>query len=227
MGALPDGKVKGLLLYRSALNQCLTMYMRPWGLHGTSLHCNWNQVRDYSDYGAKTGRLSSSPNMQNTTNPEKYDELLAYMRTQRLTSKSFTLPNLRSYLVAPKGHVLFSRDYSQQELKFLAHYEDGVLAQAYRKDPSLDVHEFVAELIHKNIGIELSRKQTKTINFGKIYGMGARALALKLGISYEDAQGLIAAYDNALPSVKTLQQEVNAIGRAGQNITTIGGRQYS
>jgi DNA polymerase I-like protein with 3'-5' exonuclease and polymerase domains len=113
MGALPDGKVKGLLLYRSALNQCLTMYMRPWVAHGSALHCNWNQVRDFSDYGARTGRISSSPNMQNTTNPEKYDELLEYMRSQRLTSKSFTLPNLRNYLVAPKGHVLFSRDYSQ------------------------------------------------------------------------------------------------------------------
>lgn len=226
MGALPDGKVKGLLLYRSALNQCLTMYMRPWRAHGTSLHCNWNQVRNYEDYGAKTGRLSSSPNMQNTTNPDKYDELLAYMHAVKLTSKLYTLPNLRSYLVAPKGHVLFSRDYSQQELKFLAHYEDGVLAEAYRKNPNLDVHEFVAELIHQQTGIELGRKPTKTINFGKIYGMGARALSLKLGVSYEMAQELIAAYDRALPSVKTLQREVNGIGRAGQNITTIGGRQY-
>lgn len=125
--ALPDGKVKGLLLYRSALVQCLQMYMRPWLEHGTALHCNWNQVRNYEDYGAKTGRLSSSPNMQNTTNPDKYDELLAYMRSVGLTSKSYTLPSMRTYLVAPKGFVLFSRDYSQQELKFLAHYEAAEL----------------------------------------------------------------------------------------------------
>lgn len=226
MEALPDGKVKGLLLYRSALNQCLTMYMRPWIEHGTSLHCNWNQVRDYSDYGAKTGRLSSSPNMQNTTNPDKYDALLDYLKAVGLGSKAYTLPNLRSYLVAPKGFVLFSRDYSQQELKFLAHYEDGVLAEAYRKDPHLDVHEFVAELIFTQTGLELQRKQTKTINFAKIYGMGVRGLANKLGISYDSAQQLINAYENALPSVKDLQKEVNGIGRAGQNITTIGGRMY-
>jgi DNA polymerase-1 len=226
MSALPDSKVKGLLLYRSALVQCLQMYMRPWVLHGEALHCNWNQVRDYSDYGAKTGRLSSSPNMQNTTNPDKYDELLAYMTAMGVRNKAFTLPNLRSYLVAPKGHVLFSRDYSQQELKFLAHYEDGVLAQAYRDNPALDVHDFVSELILDQSGIELGRKPTKTVNFAKIYGMGARGLALKLGITIDAAYALINAYDNALPSVKELQREVNGIGRSGNCVTTIGGRTY-
>jgi DNA polymerase-1 len=224
--AMPNSKTKGLLLYRSALVQCLTMYMRPWMAQGEALHCNWNQVRDYSDYGAKTGRISSSPNMQNTTNPEKYDELLAHMPSMKLGSKNYALPNLRSYLVAPKGHVLFSRDYSQQELKFLAHYEDGVLAEAYRKDPNLDVHQFVSELILEQSGIQLDRKPTKTVNFAKIYGMGARGLALKLGIDIDAAYKLINAYDNALPSVKELQTEVQGIGRAGQNITTVGGRQY-
>ena len=69
LGCLPDCRVKGLLVYRSAIEKCLSTYMRPWLAQGKALHANWNQVRDYSDKGARTGRLSSSPNLQNMTNP--------------------------------------------------------------------------------------------------------------------------------------------------------------
>ena len=226
LDALPNWRIKGLLLYRSALEQCLSSYMRPWQAHGEALHCNWNQIRDFSDAGARTGRLSSSPNAQNMTNTDKYDELFALMKQCRCDFKGYKLPNLRSYLVAPKGHVLFSRDYSQQELRFLAYYEDGVLAEAYRKDPDLDVHVLVQTLLKSTANITLERKPTKTINFGKVYGMGGPMLSKKLRIPLDQAYTLIDAYDRALPSVKTLQREINFIGRSGQAITTIGGRRY-
>jgi DNA polymerase-1 len=226
MSCLPDGRVKGLLLYRSAIEKCLSTYLRPWLAQGKALHANWNQVRNYDDDGARTGRLSSSPNLQNLTNPEKYEELERLMRTWGCWFDWTTFPNLRSYLVAPKGMVLFSRDYSQQEFRMLAHYEDGVLAQAYRDNPDLDLHIFVKDLINEVTGIGIERKPTKTINFGKVYGMGAKKLASSLKVSEEQGYEMLNAYDTALPSVKALMREVSAEGRAGRYITTIGGRRY-
>lgn len=226
LSCIPDCRVKGLLLYRSAIEKCLSTYMRPWMAQGKALHANWNQVRDYSDNGARTGRLSSSPNLQNLTNPERYDELAAQMQTWRCLYDWTTFPNLRSYLVAPKGMVLFSRDYSQQEFRMLAHYEDGVLAQAYRDDPDLDLHVFVMELINETTGIGITRKPTKTINFGKVYGMGGRKLAASLKVSVDDGYAMLNAYDRALPSVKALMREIGDLGKSGGHITTMGGRRY-
>ena len=226
LSCIPDCRVKGLLLYRSAIEKCLSTYMRPWLAQGRVLHASWNQVRDYSDNGARTGRLSSSPNLQNLTNPEKYDELLTLMKRLRCAFEWVTFPNLRSYLVAPKGMVLFSRDYSQQEFRLLAHYEDGTLAQGYRDDPSLDMHVFVRNLINEVTSIGIERKPTKTINFGKIYGMGAAKLAMQLKVSLETAYEMLNAYDAALPSVKALMREVSGEGKNGNYITTLGGRRY-
>ena len=221
-----DCRVKGLLVYRSAIEKCLSTYMRPWLAQGKALHANWNQVRDYSDNGARTGRLSSSPNLQNMTNPEKYDEVLELMKRCRCDFEGFDFPNLRSYLVAPKGMVLFSRDYSQQEFRMLAHYEDGVLAEAYRADPDADMHILAMNIINDVTHVGITRKPTKTINFGKVYGMGIAKLAASLKIPVEEAQKLMGAYDTALPSVKALMREIGDIGKRGEFITTIGGRRY-
>lgn len=226
LAAIPDCRVKGLLIYRSAIEKCLSTYMRPWLAQGSAMHCNWNQVRNYDDDGARTGRLSSSPNMQNLTNPEKYEEVAALMKRCRCDFDGFDFPNLRSYFIAPKGMVLFSRDYSQQEFRMLAHYEDGVLAERYRKNPNADMHETVKDIINEVTGIGIERKPTKTINFGKVYGMGATKLAAQLGLTLDGAYELLDAYDRALPSVKALMRECSDIGRQGGFITTIGGRRY-
>lgn len=226
LACIPDCHVKGLLLYRSAIEKCLSTYMRPWCAQGTSLHANWNQVRDYSDKGAVTGRLSSSPNLQNTTNPEKYEEVLALMKRCRCDFDWVTFPNLRSYLVAPKGMVLFSRDYSQQEFRLLAHFEDGAIARAYRDDPDTDMHKFTMNVINEVTRIGIERKPTKTINFGKVYGMGVPRLAASLKLPVEKARELMDAYDIALPSVRALMREVANVGKRGEYITTTGGRRY-
>jgi DNA polymerase-1 len=226
LACIPDCRVKGLLLYRSAIEKCLSTYMRPWVAQGSTLHANWNQVRDYSDKGAVTGRLSSSPNLQNMTNPEKYEELHLLMARCRCDFEWATFPNLRSYLVAPKGMVLFSRDYSQQEFRFLAHFEDGLIAEAYRADPDTDMHKFAMNIINETTRIGIERKPTKTINFGKVYGMGVPKLAASLKLPVEKARELMDAYDVALPSVRALMKEVASVGKRGEYITTIGGRRY-
>jgi DNA polymerase I-like protein with 3'-5' exonuclease and polymerase domains len=225
LDALPDCRVKGLLVYRSALEKCLSTYMRPWVAQGVALHANWNQVRNYDDDGARTGRLSSSPNLQNMTNPEKYDEVYTLLRRCKVKG-CIELPNLRSYIVPPKGMVLFSRDYSQQEFRLLGHFEDGLIAQAYRDNPDTDMHVFTRDLINEVTHIGIARKPPKTINFGKVYGMGIAKLAASLGVTPEMAATMMNAYDTALPSVRGLMREVSNIGRRGEHITTIGGRRY-
>jgi DNA polymerase-1 len=218
LDALPNVPVKGWLLYRSALEKTLSTYMRPWLEHGTALHCNWNQIKT-DEAGARTGRLSSSPNLQNITSPETYATLAAAMKLCGIKGK-WLLPNLRSYIVAPKGWRLFSLDYSQQELRMLAHFEDGVLAKAYRDDPALDLHKFVAGLA------KIERRHAKTINFAKIYGAGRAKLAQQLGLPQAESDAIVNAYENALPSVKGLQREVQTIARNGEFVTTLGGRRY-
>ena len=108
----------------------------------------------------------------------------------------------------------------------LAHHEGGVLAQAYRDNPTLDMHEFVMNIINEVTNIGITRKPTKTINFGKAYGLGVPKLAHDLKLTIDKAWELMNAYDTALPSVKALMREVSAIGRRGEYVTTIGGRRY-
>jgi DNA polymerase-1 len=223
---LPRGRVKSLLSYRSALQKTLSTYLRPWAEHGTHLHCSWQQVRSYGDVGARTGRMSSSPNLQNITSVARYDALRAEMVEVGAWHEWMRIPNLRSYIEAPPGHSLFAIDYSQQELRMLAHYEEGVLSQAYRDEPELDLHQFTADLIRDRTNVPITRKQAKTINFAKIYGAGRAKLAEQMGVDYDVGCLLVEAYEVALPSIKGLQWELQDRGRSGGYITTLGGRRY-
>lgn len=224
LDALPDTPLSALLAYHSAVSYTLSNYLRPWHEQGKALHCNWNQIRDYNDRGARTGRLSSSPNLQNMTNVEKYDRVHEVIARHRL--KLLPLPNLRSYIVAPKGHVLFSRDYSQQELRLLAYFEDGPLHAAYCAEPSLDVHVHLGRLIQQRFGLALPRKITKALNFSKIYGAGAPHLSATLAKPIEEVYQLVAAYEAAMPGVVALSAEIKGIGRRGEYVRTLGGRRY-
>lgn len=228
--ALPPGRTKALLLYRSALVQSLQTFLRPW-LEQTkvgtgNLHTQWNSVRGGSERkknagGARTGRLSSEPNLQNmTTEQEDLIELLTPILG------AVELPIVRSYIKAPKGFVLVGADYSQQELRMLAHFEGGVLAEAYRADPELQVHKFVQQLIKDKTGIDVVYRRTKTLNFAIVYGAGLVGLAAQLGCTEDEAWRLKEAYFTALPSVRYLINSVKAVGRAGDCLTTLGGRHY-
>lgn len=227
-GAIPDGRLKGLLLYRSALDQSLNTFLWPWAAREDGkVHVHWNSVRGSSHHkmesGARTGRLSSEPNFQNITTDQ--EKLLATLKGL-LGSRKIELPVVRSYVVPPPGFVLVGADYSQQELRVMSHYEDGPLAAAYRKDADLDVHTFVQQLILDTTGIKVERKQTKILNFAIIYGAGLGGLAAQLGTDLATAELLRNAYFRALPSVRALTRELQQVGRDGRHITTLGGRRY-
>ena len=158
---------------------------------------------------AATGRLSSSnPNLQN------------------IPVRSELGRAIRAAFVAPEGHVILSADYSQIELRVLAHLaQDPELLDAFASGE--DVHARTAALIFDKPREQVTseeRRAAKTINFGVIYGMGDSALAKQLGIPREQAARFIAAYFARYSGVaKFMEKTVNA-ARQGEAVRTLLGR---
>ncbi|MBU1894939.1 MAG: DNA polymerase I, partial [Candidatus Omnitrophica bacterium] len=174
---------KRLLEYRE-LNKLKTAYYDSFiGLvKGAKIYARFNQTV------TTTGRLSSSePNLQNI--PIK-TELGKEIR--------------RAFIVGDKNAVLLSADYSQIELRILAHLSDDAnLIDAFQKGE--DVHRFTAALIFdrdlKDVTYEM-RSAAKTVNFGIIYGMSSFGLAQDMNISLGEAQKFIDAYFERYSGVK-------------------------
>jgi DNA polymerase-1 len=124
------------------------------------------------------------------------------------------------------GCVWVHRDYNQQELRILAHFEDGAILDAYRDDPELDVHTFVQSEVKRLLGRNLDRVSVKTMNFGKLYGQGLGALAEKLNTSVDEVKSIRDAQNKALPGLKVLEDAIKDNAKAGQPILTWGGRVY-
>lgn len=226
---IADPEIKCLLEYSSGVGTCLSTVMRPW-LAASELdgrvHPQWNQVRtrgSAGDVGTRTGRLScSAPNFQNV--PTEFTDALG--RPLPIPEGLPPFPLMRRYCLPEIGHLWGKRDFSSQEIRILAHFEDGSLCEAYRGDPELDPHEMAKQLIKKMIGVEYARKDIKVTGFSLIYGSGASGIARKLGVDYGAGAAIKEAYLAAMPGVRTLMQDVQRRGKAGQPIRTWGGRLY-
>jgi DNA polymerase-1 len=163
----------------------------------------------YDQAVAATGRLSSNdPNLQNIP-----------VRTEAGRS-------IRRAFVAPTGRLLVTADYSQVELRILAHLSgDEALIEFFRRGE--DIHRATAA---KVFGIPLGsvtadqRRSAKTINFGILYGMGAFALAGQLGVPRAEAKEFIAAYFDRFPKVRACLDGVLAKARETGRTETIFGR---
>jgi len=159
---------------------------------------------------AATGRLASSdPNLQNIP-----------IRTELGRE-------IRAAFVAPEGHLLVSADYSQIELRVLAHLsEDPELIAAFSSTKE-DVHTHTASLVfdvpRENVTAEM-RRRAKTINFGVIYGMGDSALARQLDITRAEAATFIEAYFRRYARVKSFMEETIAAAGKGEAVRTLLGR---
>lgn len=203
---------------RSQIATCLNTFMRPWARQaqetGGLFFARFNQVRNSDEWGkstgARTGRLSMTPNLQNVIRSDKDERV----------------PKLRDYVGPGPYGALCQRDYSQQELRLLAHFEDGPFLQAYIDDPERDGHLLVKDLIEQTTGIKLERRPVKDLNFGIIYGQGINLTAEKLGVSKEEAKRLQAAHAKSLPGLPDLQRELKERVRANEPIWTWGGRRY-
>jgi DNA polymerase-1 len=167
------------------------------------LHTSLNQT------GAATGRLSSSePNLQNI--PIRGEEGR----------------RIRAAFVAPPGSVLIAADYSQIELRILAHLSgDPALVDAFTRGQ--DVHARTAAEVFRVQADAVTadmRRVAKVINFGIIYGMGPQRLANELGIPLGEAQQYIANYFERYAGVRRYMETVVADARERGFATTILGR---
>jgi DNA polymerase I-like protein with 3'-5' exonuclease and polymerase domains len=125
-----------------------------------------------------------------------------------------------------KDHVLAGRDYSQQEPRILAHFEDGALLAQYQANPWIDYHDNAKEHLERIFRRPFKRKPVKNINLGIIYGQGVASLALKNDESYEETKNLKNAIFEMYPGLKDMYSEMRRRAKAGEPITTWGGRVY-
>jgi DNA polymerase-1 len=167
------------------------------------IHTSYNQT------GTATGRLSSSdPNLQN------------------IPVRTTEGRRIRQAFIAPPGYKIVSADYSQIELRLMAHISKDVnLVRAFAED--LDVHQATAAEI---LGIPLTqvtseqRRDAKAINFGLIYGMSAFGLARQLKIDRVAAQLYIDRYFQRYPGVKAYMENTRAQARDQGYVETLWGR---
>jgi DNA polymerase-1 len=163
----------------------------------------------YHQAVAATGRLSSQdPNLQNIP-----------IRTPEGR-------RIRQAFIAPAGHVLLAADYSQIELRIMAHLsgDDGLL-KAFASDQ--DIHQATASEVFGTPLHEVSadqRRSAKAVNFGLIYGMSAFGLAAQLGIPRGTAQEYIDLYFARYPGVKRYMEETRAQARERGYVETVFGR---
>lgn len=223
INSINDPEVLDLFLYHSTLGTCLGTFMLPWYAQSEAdgrVHPSWNAVRNMKDHsarGTRTGRLSSSsPNFQNVPNAFG----------QPIPTGLPPLPQMRVYCLPEPGHVWVKRDFSSQEIRIAAHYENSALMQAYVDDPDFDPHEMARQIILEKTGLDYARKNVKITAFGIIYGMGVPALSSSLNVPPTEAATLKAAYLNAVPGIAKLSAATKKRGLAGLPIHTWGGRPY-
>ncbi|MDP3301722.1 MAG: DNA polymerase I [Sulfuricurvum sp.] len=176
--------VIGMLLQYREYHKLFSTYIEPL----MALAKNDKNSRIYTSFvqtGTATGRLSSkNPNLQN------------------IPVKTALGMRIREAFVAPKGKKLIGIDYSQIELRLLAHFsEDSVLVNAFNEGH--DIHMQTAISLFGEEQAREKRHIAKTVNFGLLYGMGAKKLSDTLGISTKEAKEIIERYFETFPSVKS------------------------
>ena len=167
------------------------------------LHTTFGQT------GTATGRLSSAnPNLQNIP-----------IRTELGRG-------IRAAFIAEPGHVLLTADYSQIELRLLAHFSrDPLLVEAYRRGD--DIHTLTASQVFGVPPLMVTadhRRQAKVVNFGIVYGLSAFGLSQQLGIGTSEAKQFIAAYFEKYSSVRKYIDETLEEARREMKVKTLFGR---
>lgn len=230
-----DKELLELLGVHSVITKYQDSFIEPWiekSAHGGRIQPNFNQVRGYDEGGggARSGRFSSSdPNLQNVpANPEESKNRDTLMRLAKWLKDDYhyNFLGLRDYIIPDDGCCIISVDYSQQELRILAHFERGVLMRAYLKDPNLDVHEYVRQLVYQQTGKLYERKHIKITVFGIIYGMGLDKLAADIKCDRNTARKIKAGLFKAVPGIPKMMEELQDLANHDEPLKTWGGREY-
>lgn len=197
---------KGVLEYRG-LAKLLSTYLEklPEQIKATTnrIHTNYQQIV------TATGRLSSQdPNLQN------------------IPIKTEQGRNVRNAFIAPAGYKILCFDYSQIELRIMAHLsQDPTLISSFNND--LDIHNQTASKLFNISPEDVSqnqRRQAKIINFGLLYGMSGFGLAKQLRCDQNTANEFIENYFSSFPKVKSFIEQIKQQARGTGYVTTIFGR---
>jgi DNA polymerase I len=172
-------------------------------------HCTNRLHTTFNQTGTATGRLSSTnPNLQNIP-----------IRTELGRE-------IRAAFIAEPGHVLLSADYSQIELRLLAHFsDDPLLVEAFRRGD--DIHSLTASQVFGVPPMLIDaehRRRAKAVNFGIVYGLSPFGLAQQLGIEQREAKKFIDAYFEKYSGVRTFIDKVLEETRREQKVKTLFGR---
>ena len=172
-------------------------------------HCTRRLHTTFNQAGTATGRLSSvNPNLQNIP-----------IRTELGRE-------IRAAFIAEEGCVLLSADYSQIELRLLAHFsEDPLLVEAFRRGD--DIHSLTASQVFGVPPMLLDaehRRRAKAVNFGIVYGLSPFGLSQQLGIEQREAKKFIDAYFEKYHGVRTFIDRVLEETRREQRVKTLFGR---
>ncbi len=196
--------IEKILQYRE-LHKLMSTYIEPLLKLGKA-DPGHRIYTSFIQTGTATGRLSSkNPNLQNI--PVKTDEG----------------KRIREGFIAADGYLLVGIDYSQIELRFLAHFsKDPVLVEAFRSGK--DIHMETAVKLFGEEEAASKRNIAKTVNFGLLYGMGSRKLAQTLGISTKEAKEIIENYFASFPTVKAYLQSVETKAKERGYVETLLGR---
>ena len=197
--------IDGILEFR-VLEKLRSTYLEPLPRLADNdgrIHTTFNLL------ATATGRLSSSnPNLQN------------------IPVRGSFGPRMRACFIASPGNLLVSADYSQVELRILAHLaNDPILTDAFQKGE--DIHSRTASLLFDVENGQVSpdqRRHAKTINFGLIYGMGPQKLGQDLGITVKEAKAFIERYFERLGALRDFYNAVERDAREHGYVTTITGR---
>ena len=197
--------VEDILEYRM-LEKLRSTYLEPLPKlvdEESRLHTHFNQL------ATAIGRLSSSrPNLQNIPIRGKYG------------------PRMRACFTAGPGNLLAAADYSQIELRVLAHFsKDPALLDAFRNDE--DIHTRTAALLTDKPSQDVQpdeRRNAKTINFGLIYGMGPQKLARELDITVNQAKEFTERYFEKLATLKAYYDTIVKDAESNGFVTTLAGR---
>ncbi len=167
------------------------------------IHTTFNQTE------TRTGRISSGePNLQNIPVRTKLGQ------------------ELRKFFIAKEGHVLLDADYSQIELRILAHIsKDEVMCEAFNSN--LDIHTQTAAKVMK-LPVEMVtsefRSRAKAVNFGIVYGIGAFSLAKDINISVKEADSFIKEYLENFKGVKKYMDDIVITAKENGYVTTLFNR---
>ncbi|MDO9707559.1 DNA polymerase I [Paracraurococcus lichenis] len=207
-----SGSNSGAALARTVLDWRQLQKLKSTYVDGLQAAIDPRDGRVHTDFAmavASTGRLSSTePNLQN------------------IPVRTAEGQRIRQAFVAEPGHVLMSADYSQIELRLLAHLADvPALRDAFKKGQ--DIHaRTAADIFHlpPDAVDREARRRAKTINFGIIYGMSAFGLAGRLGISPAEGKGIIDAYFAQYPGIRDAMERLKEEARLQGYVSTSFGR---